>query len=184
MKRNRITVTLASIAFVWLVAVSGCILNPEKEFNPPPIKEIDWKPLTEKENCIYNLKLAYDNYNSPEAGQKYEELLHSDYIWYMQEDGEYFLRDEDVTATKRIFENAILLTLELHGTTWDPVPELGGETCVDCWEASREYEIVAQFSSTGKRYAGHDLVKFIVVPEGTDANKKYKIFLAYDINNF
>jgi hypothetical protein len=184
MKRNRVVYALTSIVFVSFVVISGCILNPEEEFNPPPEKKIDWKPLTAKEDCIYNLQLAYDKYNSPEAALKYEELLHSEYIWYMQEDGEFFLREDDVTATRRIFENAILLDLELQDGTWDQVDSLGGTPCEDCWETTRIYTIEAQFDPVGKKYAGHDLVKFVVIPEGTGSEKKYKIFLAWDIDNF
>ena len=58
-----------------LITVSGCILSPEEDVIPPDPTEI-YKPLTDRENVIYNLVQTY-KYTDIE---KYQELLHPDYI--------------------------------------------------------------------------------------------------------
>jgi hypothetical protein len=178
---------------VSFLAVSGCILSPEEDPAPPPVEET-YKPLTDKENLIYNLQQTYKFTNI----DKYSELLHLDYIWYNQTEdvnngAEPFLsRDTDISRTRNIFlaknnqhpdPTKVIDRLELTITpaAWQQVFEIGGEACDDCWETTRQYDIQVVMDGGNKTLVGVDLIKFTVVPAERDGKKIYLIYRADDI---
>jgi len=176
-KTLRMVVSLLLIVF--LFGSSGCILSSDK--NPPrPPENIDWKDRTEREHCVDILLLTYKHRNI----ERYKELLHSDYVWYMQEEDvlkgydHILTRDQDIEGTERIFD-AHSLELSLYGSGWDVwTPEVG--TCDNCWTSTRTYTISVQFESEGSEYQGiEQQVIIVVVPDETDPSK-YQILQAYD----
>lgn len=184
MKITRFTSAIACILAFGLILTSGCIFDPKPDDNPDPPTPIDWKDRTDKEDVITNMLLAYEHRDKGH----YNELLHGDYIWYLQErDAQEFNQEsldyaEDTEGTARIFNRAVLLELEIVDASWTEVEEVGGESCVGCWSTERIYYIQAQFPGDDTIYTGHDLVKFIVVPVDENGTTKYRIRWAFDID--
>lgn len=175
--------------------ISGCILSPEEDPAPPPDQEEVYKDLTDKENLIFNLQQCYKYTNI----DRYQEILHPDYIWYNQETDvlsgkteEFYTRDVDIERTNRIFlaknnrhpdPNKVIdkLELSIESAAWQRVDEIGGNPCEDCWETTRNYLITIVTDGGNKTIIGDDLVKFTVVPFQRNGQKIYLIYRADDI---
>jgi hypothetical protein len=184
---------LCLLPLLSLLAVSGCILSPEKDPDPPDPTD-NFKPLTTKENVLYNLVQSYKFADI----EKYQELLHLDYIWRNQDSdiaagkvpSEFFTRDQDIQGTHGLFK-AFLGThpdpsvevdgieLTIQPGAWQEITEVDGSPCEDCWETSRIYEITVRTPT--KTWYGNDLVKFIVVPVDQNGQKLYKLRRGDDI---
>lgn len=178
-----------NISFIGLMLAVAAVLAAGCSDSPKaPVKErgIDWKDRTDKEDVITNMLLAYEHRDIAH----YEELLHEDYIWYFQQkDAEIFNQAslnyaEDVEATKKLFEQALLLQLEIIPAAWTEEEEIGGEACAGCWSTERVYFIQTQFHGDETIYTGRDHVKFIIVPVDEGGTTKYRIRWAYDIDFF
>jgi hypothetical protein len=169
--------SLRSLAALVLIAcfsfLGGC-----KNLTAPVAPPGALKPLTEKENVISNLVASYDRADI--AG--YEELLHPDYTFRMQErdvasgQDEFWTRDHDMHVTRNMFlaakgqdkadpaRNLDQLTLELGPGAWSPVDSIGGSPCGDCWMTTREYRLTLMFAGNRGGYVSNDLAQIIVVP--------------------
>ncbi len=190
---------------VMVVFSSGCILDPKEE----PIEEnnkSEYKDLTEKEHCLINLVKSYDDRNI----ERYKQILYEEYMFVMPEDNDggkdYYDRDEEIAVTNNMFRSASgdpienklgqrLVTERLEFSIepplvpeddWAPIDSVAGEPCDDCWKTERRYYMEARinidgtdrFLSTPNRY-----VQFIIVPMQEDGKKKYKLRLAYELEN-
>jgi len=187
------------LSLVLSVSFIGCILDPKPDKNPPDLgPQKEFKPLTEKENVIYNLVLSYARTDIAH----YEELLHEDYIWVNQprdqeEFGEFYRRADDIRMVRHMFEavngrykppiDRLELTIPIfesdsltQSERWSPVPELeNGEPCEDCWETERIYTIKVDIGD--KTYIGDDKIRIIITSVIDEDNvKKYKILRAID----
>lgn len=189
---NRIRFAFLALAAFALIASSGCILSPDEEA-PTPQPKPTYKPLTEKENLIYNLVMCYQEHNIT----RYEELLHPDFIWYNQvgSANEYNERTDDVKMTQGLFQaaegthpNPALkvdkLTLWIDQTPtnqWYTISDINGVPCEDCWETTRAYQITAVMDGGDKTLLGEDGIKFIAIGVDQNGTKIYQIIRADDI---
>jgi len=192
--------TAAVTIIIGIFIYSGCILNPKEDKEPTPIgPQKEFRPLTEKENVIYNLVLSYERTDITH----YEELLHNDYIWcnqgYSQDPTDFYSKDEDLRLVRHMFEAAngrykpVIDRLYLNipvfepdslnpNGRWNKVDSIPGEgPCDDCWETEREYEISVDISQENMTYIGNDIIKLYIAPVIEDGVKKYKIIRAYDL---
>ena len=176
---------LAFIVFV-LIGYSGCILSPDEEVPQPQPKPV-YKPLTEKENLIYNLMQSYKEHTIA----RYEELLDPLFVWHNQDDT-FYGRTEDITQTGKLFAAANneypdpklwldKLELTIFSGTWTQAPQVDGVDCSDCWETIRDYSITARISGGATTYIGNDRVMFIVVGVDKGGQRIYQLRHIYDI---
>jgi hypothetical protein len=187
---------LAAFALVSCLAfVFGCLFGPKDDKVPPKTTK-NFKPLTEKENVIYNLVLAYDKADITH----YDELLHANYTWHNQVDPlnpnleEQWTRAQYLSATTNMFDatrglnpdpdlNLDKLELDIASASWALYPDsIPGypHPCGDCWETTREY-FVTVTTKGGDTYIANDLCLFIVVPVTDGGVKVYKLWRADDL---
>jgi hypothetical protein len=187
MKRIRLHSAVGIIIAAGIILSSGCIFNPKPDDGPAPVPKIDWKDLTEKEDCITNMLLAYKYKDMTH----YQELLMPNkYLWYLQDEDAvkyqmvYLDYNQDLAGTDFIFNNAVMLTLELDSGTWTEIDNVGEEPCENCWDTQRHYTI--QFQKSGEEIIkiGNDTVKFVVVPyeDKKDGRMEWRIQWAWDLN--
>ena len=182
------------LSLISALSIPSCILSPEEDTQPPDPTE-NYKPLTDKENVIYNLVQSY----KLREIEPYKNLLHNDYIWRNQNEDitnpelllpEFLSRDQDINSTTNMFAAAngthpdpsvTITTLELtiQSAVWSQIPEFEGNPCDDCWETTRVYTITVR-SSLGN-YDGDDLVIFTVIPKIDGDTKIYQLRRADDI---
>jgi hypothetical protein len=186
---------LVSLALAACLTVSlGCLFGPDKDKAPPPAN--DFKPLTDKENVIYNLVLSYDRADIAH----YNELLHADYLWYMQPrdimmvHDTFWTRAQDLSATENLFQstrgqnsdpqwNVTKLQLDIKSASWSLYPDsIPGcpYPCTDCWQTTREYYVTVG-TEGGDTFIANDLVLFVVVPVEAGGKTLYKLWRAEDI---
>lgn len=175
-----------------IISTSGCILSPKADAEPPDTPEEKFLDLTKKEHVIPNLVLAYKRHNI----SKYDDLLHVDYLWFMQKEevpsGEeqFWLRYKDYTATENVFlaadnrhpdptKNIDKLNLTIGEGSWYKLESIEGNPCDDCWQTERQYMIEVVMGET--TLLGNDHVIFYIVPYMKDGVKVYQILRAYDI---
>ena len=189
MKKSTVKMALACMLIMSICAMLGCIFGPEEKersFGPPELK---YEDLTEPEHVVFNLVLSYKKLDI----EHYAELLHEDYIWYMQEgsDPEFLSRDQDINATRGIFDSKKFghpdankrierLQLEIWEGSWNAIDSLEGEPCSDCWYTRRVYDITIEMAS-GTTIHGHAYVDLYIVGIEEDGKKKYKIIRADDV---
>jgi hypothetical protein len=171
---------------ILLVFSLGCIFNPKPDDEPEIIDPVEWPELTEKEDVVEYLLLTYEERDET----RYGDLLHPQYIWYMQPRDAEELNlptldyERDVAGTTYLFDVSVMLDLEIDPGTWLEIEAVGEEPCPGCWQTDRVYRIQVQLPGDETIYTGHDLVKLIVVPVEEDGKTKYKIRWAYDIDYY
>ncbi len=190
MKENtKLTAALVIILVAGLLAATGCILDPKEDPEPDPVPPPEWGDLTEREHTLGNLVLSYTHRDI----EHYSELLHDDYLWYLQagdyEPGQdnYFFRQPDINMTRNMFlaangqyEPVIdKLTLDIDPADWYPVPKIGERDCEDgeCWQTERGYRITVGIGEM--TYIGDDII--IVNIAKDPVTQKYSIMSIYDI---
>jgi hypothetical protein len=186
MSGNRMKCAFLLLAVFSVIGYSGCILSPDEEV-PQPQSPATYKPLTEKENLIYNLMQSYKEHNIA----RYEELLDPLYLWHDQDDA-IKERAVDVDKTGKLFaaaENTYSdpklwiekLELTIYAGTWDQILEIDGAACSDCWQTTRDYYISARMTGGTLTYIGNDQAIFIVMGVNKGGQKIYQIRHIYDI---
>jgi hypothetical protein len=185
---NRMRWAFLALAVFSLIGYSGCILSPDEEppiVNPPA----SYKPLTDKENIIFNLMQCYKERNKP----RYEELLNIPYEWHNQDES-IAERDKDIAQTNRLFDMAnnsptipsqwwldrLELTIAQPGT-WQQIDTLGTVPCDNCWETTRDYYILARLNGGATTYIGNDKVTLIAMGVKNGSQTIYKLRHMYDI---
>lgn len=178
--RNPILPLLLTAA---LLLAPSCIFSPKPSDDPPPPVRIDWPDMTGKDDVVKTVVLCHENPKVNESAVRYEGLLHSKYIFVLDDQdvepgGETFLtRAYDIESTKWLFENETLLELAVTpetGGTWEEITELDGEPCENCWEGIRDYVIRAQIGDDETIYQaspGAASVTIIVAPNESDPTK-------------
>jgi hypothetical protein len=160
----------------------SCIFDPKQEKEPPPVVDVDWPDMTQRDDVIKMLVLTYANPKNPESIPNYRALLHSQYFFGLAPQdvppGEppIMTRSEDVTSTELIFEyeKILELTIDPMVATWYEYPELEGEVCENCWAAQPSYFIRAQFNDEETIYLSpveNAEVSIIVAPDESDPGK-------------
>ncbi|HUV36226.1 MAG TPA: hypothetical protein VMX58_04720 [Patescibacteria group bacterium] len=186
MKSTKFKSVMACILALGMVYSFGCIFDPKPDEGPDIVDPVDWPDLTDKDDVIVFLLLTYKHRD----GERYAELLHDQYLWFMQDrDAEELNIEtldytEDVESTKRLFKRAVMLELEIDPGSWVEIEAVGEVPCPGCWQTDRVYRIRAQIPGDEKTYTGNDLVKFIVVPVEKDGKTRYEIRWAYDIDYY
>jgi len=190
---NRLKLAFLALAVFAMIGYSGCILSPDEE--QPDIPSVPtYKPLTDKENLIYNLVQCYKEHNI----NRYEELLDPDFIWYNQVGSvpEFSERTQDVYLTSRMFLAAegkhpnpdvqidkLTLWLDQTVPNWTQVQKIGDVPCADCWETTRAYTITAVMDGGDKTLLGDDIIKFLAIGVDQNGTKIYRFLRADDIAN-
>lgn len=142
----------------------------------------------EPEGCIDAVLECYENFTGPDAVAKYAGVLHPDYRWYFQPKDvapgrrPYLDREEDVSATGRIFANATILQLDISPGIWYELCELEEMPCEGCWTTTRKYMIIAQFGESGRIHRGNDIVVIIAVPD-PDFPERFVLRAMYDVDD-
>ena len=147
----------------------------------PKDEGIEWPSMTDRDDVLEVIQLAYDNPKDPESADKYESILHSMYLFHLSEsdytpgEATFLTRAEDILSTRWIFENEASLTLNLALTgSWEAEPMVDGEPCENCYASEREYAIRAQFGTdetVHQSKAGATSVIVIVAPDESDSSK-------------
>jgi len=187
LKKTTITLLLLALALAFSVSCNDPA-SPAKEDDDP----IDWPGMTNRDDVVKTVLLAYANPKEGESVSRYNGVLHSLFFFGLDPsdvgvgESPILTRAEDIAATEWIFEGTSLLELLIPETgTWDPYNEIEGEPCVDCWETTREYRIRAQFGDEDITYqspAGRASVIIIVAPDETDSSK-WVLRAMYDVVN-
>jgi hypothetical protein len=178
----------AFIVFLIFILIASCGEDPQKpEEND---NGIDWPEMTNREDVIETVLLAYANPRIAESTSRYEDILHSEYFFMLAPRDVYpgnppFLsRSEDIASTEWIFDHQILLELSIAETgSWDAYPEIGGEECTGCMATTRDYFIRAQFGGGETIYQSSPTrchVTIIVSPDESDPSK-WALRAMYDI---
>lgn len=173
--------------------LSGCIFGPEDKGETPP-RVPEYRSLTDKENVVHNLLESYEWCNI----ERYEELLHADYVWHNRADDviegkvptAFYTRDQDIASTGNLFKARLgthpdsmvvvkRLKLKILSAPWQDVAELGGVPCGDCWETTRPYEIMVE--TPAMTIVATGLVRLVVVPVADGTAKLYKLRRADDL---
>jgi hypothetical protein len=184
----------AALALVLILPfVGSCLFGPSEK--APKKTAPACKSLTDKDNVLYNLELAYKTANF----DCYIDLLHEKYSFHLQERDviqlglpEYWTREEDSLITRNMFlaakgqhpdstRNLSKLEIEISDGAWVAVAEFDGQPCDDCWETTREYYLELYFASGDMILMANDQAKFIVVPVTEDGQKRYKLVRLDDI---
>jgi hypothetical protein len=173
-----------------LLLSPACIFDPQEKLDPPPVPVVEWPDMTQRDDVVETILIAYEYPKEGESVSRYNALLHSKYFFGLDPadvgvgEPPIFTRAEEIRTTERIFELESLLELTVAETgTWNPYNEIEGEPCENCWESTREYRIRAQFGDEDITYqspAGRASVIIIVAPDEADATK-WVIRAMYDI---
>jgi hypothetical protein len=177
MKRNVLLIGLMLAAAAVLAA--GCSDSTEG----PSERPSPYGVLTDKEHCIQNLVVSHKLRQIDE----YVKILDPSYVWFGEKwgvlgDGTDVLDyAEDVEITGILFQDAVMLDLDIDGGTWSAVDKIGDQPCTGCWETERGYHCEIQFAGDDTIYIANNHVKFIVVPFDEGGTTKYRIRFAYHI---
>jgi len=188
-----------SAAFALIIGtllLFGCIFGTDEKNDKKKSPIVPTcKPLTTKENVIYNLVLAYKTADL----NCYLELLHEEFTFRVQERDvvqlglpEYWTREEDSILTRKIFlaakgqhpdsnRNIDRLELTIEDGSWQQVSDFQGQPCDSCWQTTREYFITVVMEGGNTTLNGNDLVQFTIVPVMEEGKKLYKIGRADDL---
>jgi hypothetical protein len=184
---NRMKCAFLLCAVFSLIGYSGCILSPDEEV-PQPQPKPTYKPLTDKENLIYNLVQSYKEHNI----DRYAELLDSpEYYWHNQ-DGTSYGRTAEIAQTGKLFAAADnsysdqklwieKLELTIYDGTWNQIFLVDGADCSDCWETTRDYYISARMTGGTLTYIGNDKATFIVIGVDKGGQRIYQLRHIYDV---
>lgn len=147
--------------------------------------------LSEKEECVLN----YSRSCSEKNIDKYTELFtdNCEFILVMEEERDLdadllsvptfhkLSLQDDLNAIKYLFEKALEIRFDISEGTWARLDSLSGESCIDCWETTREYSLLASLSPSGEDGEAHNItgrgrMQFMVSP----VDGKWKIFKHID----
>ncbi len=114
---------LSFLAVVALVAVKGCIFDPDK--GGPDTGGGDYLPLTSPENVMNNLIVSYRRREI----EKYAEILNKEFIFRFQDGDappelgrEFWTHDEDSTGTAALFNSPAVSGIFIDLTYRDAEP--------------------------------------------------------------
>ena len=193
---TKLKVALLALGVCALAFSNGCIFSPETGPVGPTLPPAESKDLTQKEDPIFNLILAYNNADIAQ----YEKLLHPQYTFYNQDKDvltgmdKFRTREWDMSSTRNMFLatrgqcpeptlNLDVLKLEMGDGSWmmaDTVPGLP-TPCVDCWTTMRRYTVSLMLTGGINGWNGDDVVQIIVVPVDEGGKRLYKIYRMDDI---
>lgn len=195
MKYMKITRLIAFALIAIILGSYGCILDPKENPEPPPLPEIVWPDLTEKDDCIETILILYNNFNrlniEQEVNNRYASMLYddpaeeNDYVWNMSQydiDINHYpailSRTEDIIGTMRLLENASSMDLKVPATTWLPAPAY----CEECYSTTTTYEFTCEIMVNGepKAFSGSQTEIIFVVGPHHDDPDKWAIYAASD----
>ena len=138
---------------------------------------------------IKNLVLSYTHRDI----EKFQELLHAEYVWFLQAgdvepgDDVFFVRQKDINMTRNMFSAANgqfepvieRLDLEIDAGDWYSVSTIGDKDCEEgeCWATERDYHLTVQVGET--TYLGNHIVLVNIAKD--PVTEKYSIVNIYDI---
>ena len=181
MRRSVFKTALPLLLISALLAAPSCIFDPKEDPYIPPDEPIEWPDMTDRDDVIKTVVLAYENPRDGESESRYNALLHSQYFFKLHPDdveigeSQIMSRTEDLASTEWIFTEHTMLELTITETgSWDPIAEVEGEPCENCWETTRQYFVRAQFGDEQTIWQSppeRAFVTIIVTPDESDATK-------------
>lgn len=182
MRRNLFKAALPLVLITALLMSPSCIFDPKQEAEIPPVIEVTWPDMTDRDDVLETLVLAYANPKNGESTSKYNAILHTQYFFGLASqdvevgDSPIISRSEDVTITEKMFEYELILELTLDPMigTWVGETEVNGEPCENCWSCQPSYFIRAQFDDEKPLYMSpvtNSEVMIIVSPDEADPTK-------------
>jgi hypothetical protein len=183
LRKTVLILLLVSVALMPVISCKEDPVTPEKDDG------LEWPSMTDREDVVETLLMAYANPRNAESLAKYNALLHSDYFFGLDArdfnpgESPILTRTQDITATQFIFDNQRLLELVLSDGTWHEIAELEGETCTDCWTTQRVYFIRLQIENEGTIYQSaieRMAVNIVAAPDEGDPGK-WVIRAVYDM---
>jgi hypothetical protein len=190
MHGNRLRYAFLLFAVFALIGYSGCILSPSEEV-PQPQPKPSYKPLTDRDNILYNLMQCYKEHNI----DRYVEILDLNAFYWHDQDGVVKEKDKDVEQTGKMFQAAEhgasidpkwwldKLELTIYSGNWTQTPKVDGVECADCWETTRSYYITAVLSGGATTYIGDAKATFIAIGVDEGGKRIYRLRHIYDIPN-
>ena len=182
MRRSVVKAALPLLLITALLASPSCIFDPKEDPVIPPVPEIEWPDMTDRDDVIKTVVLCYENPRDGNSDSKYNALLQSQYFFKLHPDdilipgdSPIFTRAEDLASTEWLFEVHTMLELTITETgSWYEYPEIEGEPCDNCWETTRQYFVRAQLEDEGTIYQSppeRAFVTIIAAPDENDATK-------------
>ena len=192
MRSFMIKAALPLVLITALIASPSCIFDPKEEIDPPPIPVVEWPDMTNRDDVIKTILLAYEYPKEGESVSRYNGLLHSLFFFGLDPidvgvgEPPILTRAEEIASTEWMFDVASELVLTIPETgTWNPYTEIEGGTCENCWESTRGYTIRFQIGDeemTHVSSAGKASVIIIVAPDEADSSK-WVLRAMYDVMN-
>jgi len=167
-----------------LLASPACIFDPKEDPVIPVDDPIVWPGMTNRDDVIKTVVLAYENRTDGEALSRYNALIHTQYFFGLAPgdvdpgDSPIMTRAEDIESTEYLFDvnktAVLVLTITPEEGSWYEYPELDGEPCENCYGTERQYFIRAQFedeTTIHQSPPGRAFAVVIVAPDENDSTK-------------
>jgi len=167
-----------------LLASPACIFDPKEDPVIPVDDPIVWPDMTNRDDVIKTIVLAYENRTDGESLSRYNALVHTGYFFGLAPgdvepgDSPIMTRAEDIASTEFLFDTDLTAVLELTITpeegSWYEYTELDGEPCENCFGTERQYFIRVQFEDETTIFQsppGRAFAVVIVAPDENDPTK-------------
>ncbi len=167
-----------------LLASPACIFDPKEDPVIPVDEPIPWPDMTNRDDVIKTVVLAYENRSDGGALSRYNALIHTQYFFGLApgdvdpDFGPIMTRAQDIESTEFLFDAnktaVLVLTITPEEGSWYEYPELDGEPCENCYGTERQYFIRAQFEDETTIYQsppGRAFAVVIVAPDENDSTK-------------
>ncbi|MCK4549076.1 MAG: hypothetical protein KAU49_02865, partial [Candidatus Krumholzibacteria bacterium] len=149
---------------------------------PPPVIEIPWPDMTDRDDVIRTVVLGYTYPKDAESSAQYEALLHSLYFFglapgdFEPGDPNILTKAQDVEVTNWLFTAQVLeLKITPEKAAWYAYTnDLDGKPCENCYSTQRDYFIQVQFDDESTIYQsppGNASISIIVAPDENDSSK-------------
>jgi hypothetical protein len=171
----------------------SCIFDPKENEEIKVDPPVEWPDRTSRDDVIEIVVLSYQEQNRDpdQAISKYRDVLHSQYFFRLHPDdvepggSQIMPRLEDEASTEWIFGNETMLELEITDVgAWDPIAEVEGEPCENCWETTRQYYVQAQFGDETTIFQSppeRAFVTIIAAPDENDPENKWVLRAMFDL---
>jgi hypothetical protein len=181
MCRSVFKAALPLLLIAAVVLTPSCIFKPETKDVVDPPDPVEWPDMTDRDDVIETVVLAYKNPKLGESNSRYNGLLHTQYFFKLHDtdvepgESQIMTRATDIASTEWLFDVHSMLELTITETgTWYEYSEIEGEPCEDCYETTRQYFVRAQLGDETTIYQSppeRAFVTIIVAPDENDSSK-------------
>ena len=193
MRRSMFRSALPLLLIAAMLVSPSCIFDPKENEEIKVDPPVEWPDRTSRDDVIEIVVLSYQEQNRDpdQAISKYRDVLHSQYFFRLHPDdvepggSQIMARLEDEASTEWIFGNETMLELEITDVgAWDPIAEVEGEPCENCWETTRQYYVQAQFGDETTIFQSppeRAFVTIIAAPDENDPENKWVLRAMFDL---